>query len=261
MKTLGDDIYLQRGEILSLDFDVRTPKGDPLMIFQHWKNPYLVITFSSNLYEQREELNVTYWLDLDKRIIERSDGTFENELVSFKRFISMEALYLETFSIDEALANYTNIVVDETSPYDVKNYLFYTDPNHDDNRIYKYVTAYVAGEGGIISQTWEEYGFRIIKQLRTDNFVEQGYLYDLKVVSGETVQEYIAGLCGEDIEGSPWTDTETQEHIDSISDLTVREEMQTLFDSGVPLMPTYDTVLPLQKPAKLFIGADMQRRQ
>lgn len=271
MKSLGTDLYVQRGEIKSFDFDVRTAKGDPLMVFNGWQNPFLVITISSNLYKQTDDKNIVYWLDLDRRIVEKEDGSYTHENTPFKRFSSMEPLYLETFSVDEAKAKYPKIILNTESDslLEIKNFLFFTDPNGDDNRIYKYVTAYELLNDLSIpeSEEWADYGFRIIKQFHTDDLVEQGYFYDLKIVAGQTVQEYIAGILhGQGIEGMnavtgmPWDETAAQSYIDLISDSTIRAEVQSLFDSGVPLMPHHDTVMSLLTPSNLFVSADIQRR-
>jgi hypothetical protein len=62
------------------------------------------------------------------------------------------------------------------------------------------------------------------------------------------------------VTGMPWNETAAQSYIDLISDSTIRAEVQSLFDSGVPLMPHHDTVMSLLTPSNLFVSADIQRR-
>ena len=52
MKILGDDVYIQRGENWSLDFDVTNEAVEPYMILKEWQNPYLVITVAAARYSQ-----------------------------------------------------------------------------------------------------------------------------------------------------------------------------------------------------------------
>ncbi len=264
MKILGNDVYIQRGETWSLDFDVTNEKGDPYMIFKEWNNPYLAITVAAARYEQVGDFRRTYWLDLAQRFIEQQNGSFV--LTPTKKFISTEALSLVNFSVDEAITYYGEyaggkMVLDPDSDFDVTNFLFFTDPYSDGNRVYKYVTSYTVDPtwGFVTDEVWEEYTFRIIKQFTTKDWMEQGYLFDIKVLAGESVKEHIANILGIDATtANSWSDAETQEQIDEIEDTTQREEMQVLFDSGAPLMPTYDTKSLILQPTNLYVSANIQ---
>lgn len=264
MKMLGNDIYIQRGETWSLDFDVTNEKGDPYMIFKEWQNPYLAITVAAQRYEQPGDFRKTYWLDLAQRFIEQQDGTFV--LTDTKKFISTEALSLVNFSVDEAIAYYGTdaggkIVLDADSDFDITNYLFFTDPYSDGNRIYKYVTSYTLDPdyGYATAETWEEYTFRVIKQFDTKDLMEQGYLFDIKVLAGESVKEHIANILDIDATtANTWSTETTQEHINEISDTKQRDYMQLLFNSGAPLMPEYDTKSLILQPTSLYVSANIQ---
>lgn len=264
MKILGNDVYIQRGETWSLDFDVTNEKGDPYMLLKEWQNPYLAITVAAARYEQVGDFRITYWLDVAQRFVEQQNGEFV--LTPTKTFISTEALSLVNFSVDEVIAYYGTdaggkIVLDEDSDFDITNYLFFTDPYSDGNRIYKYVTSYTIDpdSGCITEETWEEYTFRIIKQFTTKDWVEQGYLFDIKLLAGESVKEHIAHILGLDAStANDWSYDTTQAHINDISDVKQREEMQILFDSGEPLMPTYDTKSLILQPTNLYVSANIQ---
>jgi hypothetical protein len=265
MKILGNDVYIQRGETWSLDFDVIGEEGDPYMIMKEWKNPYLAITVTSARYKQRGDFRKTYWLDLSNRFVEQADGSMV--LAPIKKFISTEALYLMFFSIEEAIAYYGvdaggKIVLDSNSDFDITNFLFFIDEGSDNKKVYKYVKSYtVDGAGNIVNEVWEEYNFRIIKQFRTNDWIEQTYLFDIKVLSGESVKEHIANILGLDSSNANnWSDTETQSYINQITDDIKRLEMQNLFDSAIPIMPDYDTKSLILMPTNLYVSANIQGR-
>lgn len=288
MKLLGDDVYIQRGETWSLDFDVTNKKGDPYMLLKNWRNPYLAITVTAARYEQEGDFRRTYWLDLSKKWQELQDGSMQ--LVPFKKFISTEALSLpnNSFSILDAIdwygtANGGKIVLDETSDFDIKNYLFYIDPQHDGNRIYKYVRRYVVDHKRIVDsyedpfthetinniqewdevtvEEWETYDFRVIKEFTTKDWMEQTYLFDMKILAGETVQEFVTTVLQMQ-QLTPitttWSDTQTREYIEQIEDEETRLYVQEVFESGMPLMPDYDTKSLILQPTKLIVSANIQ---
>lgn len=265
MKTLGNDIYIQRGETWSLDLDVTNSRGDPYMIFSGWRHPYLAITVTAARYEQKGDFRQTYWLDLDERWEEQQDGSIE--LVPMKRFSSTEALYIERFDSAEVLARYGvnvggKIVVDEMSDFDIKNYLFFVS-NEKDERTYKYIKEYTVDvDGDILTQEWVEYNFRFVKHFDTKNWMEQGYLFDMKLLAGDTVEEYVYDLLANQnfpsLKDLPWSDSELDAHIESIEDETKRGYAREIFESGAPLMPDYDTKGLILNPTRLYVSANLQ---
>lgn len=392
MKILGDDVYIQRGENWSLDFDITNEAGEPYMMLKEWQNPYLIITVTAARYSQEGDYRHSWWLDLTQRYVEDAEGNLELEPV--KRFTGTEALYLDAddFSITEVLAAYGpdakptpgRIVVDKKSDFDVTNFLFYIDPNKDGNRTYKYCKDYTivpetfvnckipvtinanaaTGEGiatagfyitasgsaghvyyyndahpvgaqvvdcgnytihndsehyilvtrreptlidtygtGILyvdsnyrlqlstlaaqlpstivnlqinpalytnnieeehieDGTWEEYSLRVIKAFDTKEWVEQGYLYDIKVLAGELVEESVHDYLineGKDVPDLPWSDEELQEQIERIDNAEMRVYYQGIYDTGMPLMPTYDTKLLVLMPTNLYVSANIQK--
>ncbi len=250
MKILGNDVYIQRGENWTIDFEVKNDDGDPYMILKSIQNPYIAITVTAARYEQQGDFRKTYWLDLTDE--------------SFKKFISTEALYLGGFTIEEAIAYYGvdnggKMVLDEGDDFDVMNYLFYTDPDSDGNRIYKYVSDYTVVNGVVTSETWSEYTFRIVKEFNTKSWMEQCYLYDIKLLAGETVKEHVATLLNMSLSGvNDWSDETTLMYINSISDDKVRLEMLRIYDSGIPLMPDYDTKSLILQPSTIYVSSNIQ---
>lgn len=260
MKILGNDIYIQRGETWSLDFDIMNDKGDPYMIFKQWQNPYLAITVTAARYEQKGDYRHTYWLDLSNGLVEQNPDTHEYETTPIKKFISTEALYLSDFSLADVRALYgdTITISDANSDFYVSNYLFFVDPRSDGNRIYKYFAGMGERANEELYEMWVEYRFRVVKQFDTKSWIEQGYLFDMKLLAGESVREHVAAIIG--AEGNPnnWSDEQMQAAIDDIEDEAVRLEMQELYDSGAPLMPTYDTKSLILQPTNLYVSANIQ---
>lgn len=382
MKILGNDVYIQRGETWSLDFDVTNAKGDPFMLFKGWQNPYLAITVTAARYAQKGDFRRTWWLDLKKRYVEQADGSFSQ--MPMKMFIGTEALPIESFSIADVIATYGQsnggrIVLDKDSDFDVTNYLFFTDPNSDGNKVYKYVSDYTVGptyrlmfqewsddatyksgdlvlymstiycvtatttagekpvsddgtpnphfiamnvdifftvdapykrsntysagdvviynndiyvvnkrtrntptadadwiklnpmsyaqvESNIVSgETWEEYNFRVVKQFDTKEWTEQRFLFDIKVLAGQSVAENVYAVLeqeGDDMSDAgdvnEWSDQQMQSYINRISDKATREELQAIYDSGMPLMPSYDTKALILEPTNLYVSSNIQ---
>lgn len=274
MKMIGNEVHIQRGETWSLDFAVANDKGHPFVILKNWQNPYLAITVAAALYEQEGDFRETYWLDLNKRYVEQSNGSFVLE--DLKRFTSAEVLWLPNgFYVADALAYYGvdangKIVLDQTSDFDITNFLFYTDPDSDGNYQYKYVKSYALDDDGNIDLDddgfekveWEEYNFRVIKQFTTKNWMEQRYFFDIKVLAGESVQEYLKGILdGQGVTTKPfveWTNEDWETYINAIEDEKLRTEMQSHYDEGAPLMPAYDTKSLLLEPTPIYVSVNIQ---
>lgn len=267
MKMIGNEVYIQRGENWSLDFAVTNDKGHPYVVLKTWENPYLAITVAAALYEQKGDYRETYWLDLNRRWVEQQNGSVVLE--PLKKFISSEVLPLNIFAISEALSVYGvyvggKMVLDKTNDFDVTNYLFFVDVYNDGNYTYKYVKDYTLdGYGYIVDEEWEDYDFRVIKQFDTKSWMEQGYLFDIKVLAGESVQEHIAGIL--DVERTSyksdfdtWTNEDWENYIAAIKDETLRAEMQALYDDGAPLMPSFDTKSLLLEPTPIYVSVNIQ---
>ena len=253
MKYIGRNIYIQRGENFTLDFDVTNAKGDPLMLFKKWPNPYLVITVSNSLYKQEGDMRKVYWLDLSRVYVENEHGQLEEK--PFKSFIETEPLYIPSFNVPDVLEAYkSKIVTDSTKDNDICNYLFTKE--QDGVKKYKYVKSYSIKDGLLEDGTeWEEYAFRILKCFDTNDWTEQTYICDIKIVCGESLADYIK--FGLEREGKEFSGTISQNEIDKIEDVDVKAIVQMVFERGVPLMPTHRTVC-LIDTFKIIVGANAQ---
>lgn len=270
MKMIGNDVHIQRGETWSLDFSAVNKRGQPLTLLKIWENPYLVITVTAALYEQKGDFRHSYWLDLSNRWVELPDGS--TVLEPIKKFISTEALFLPTLTVADAIsyygvANGGRMVLDTTSDFDVTNYLFFVDPASDGDYIYKYVKSYTLDDDGEVDEAnveWADYDFRVVKQFTTRDWMEQRYLFDIKILAGEHIMEHIArileaeGATFNDLSLGEWSDEETQRYINMIQDDAERAQMQELFEDGVPLMPDYDIKSLILEPTNLYVSTNIQ---
>ena len=252
MRYVGRDIYIQRGETFTLDFDVTNAKGDPLMLFKKWPNPYLVITVSNSLYEQEGDMRKVYWLDLSKTYTEDKNGQWQEK--PFKRFIETEPLYIPNFNVPDVLEVYkSKIVTDSTKDNDVCNFLFTNEQGGV--KKYKYVKSYTGTAGAITDEAWEDYVFRILKYFDTSDWTEQTYYCEIKIVCGESIEEFVRARLAE--EGKSYSGTLTLTEIDKITNAVNKKIAQDIFNSGAPLMSTFDAVYPIDV-LKIIVGANIQ---
>ncbi len=268
MKMLGDDIFIQRGETFTLDFELKDAEGRPFCIPLEWadKHPYLVITISSSLYDQKGNYKESVWLDLSDR----------------KKFTGTQALYvspyqdnkLKPFAISEILSTYDDIIKFDGSDDDITNFLFCTDPKGDGKLVYKYVTSYEllgdknsngkvdADEVDIVDENWTTYDCRfVIDAFDTREWVEQKYFYDANLVCGTTVEEYLEdvylreNLCSSvDLSN----DEKIRKTIELIRDEKQREYIRKVFELNRPLMPNYAAKICVWLPKKIFVSVNLE---
>ena len=232
------------------------------MLFKHWRNPYLIITVSSARYSQKGVLRENYWLDLANAYIENNQG--QAPLEAIKKFTVTEPLPVSVFNIDKVLEEYENIVLDTDSNNDITNYLFVSVEGVD--KVYKYVKDYTVDTNGVVTnQTWEEYTFRIVKQFSAENWTEQEYLLDLKIVAGTTLQEFVTEVLTQEknfteeiITDRVWTEEELLAYIEMIVDKGAREFAYATVADETPLIKPYDTRLVLNEGIKVYVSSNLQ---
>ena len=264
MKMIGNEVYIQRGETWALDFAVKDKNGHPFTIPNNWQNPYIAITVTAARYEQKGDFRRTYWLDLTDRWVEQEDGSLALE--SVKTFTNAEPIYTTTFDISDILSKYGPendgiIVADPTSDNDITNFLFYKWSVGDAANVYKYVEKYVENSDGTYSAVWKNYDFRVIKQFITKDWTEQSYLYDIKILAGESLEEHIAAI----LDGQqtprdplPWRDVQIPLYIDAIEDVDKKKEVIDIYMSGAPLLPDYEVKNIILPPTKLYTSTNIQ---
>ena len=262
MKMIGNEVYIQRGETWALDFAVKDKNGHPFTIPNDWKNPYIVITVAGARYEQKGDFRRTYWLDLIDRWVEQADGSLAFE--SVKTFTNAEPIYTNIFDINDILSKYGGanggiLVADLTSDNDITNFLFYS--GNSSNYKYRYIEDYIENEDGTYSATWKEYDFRVIKQFITKDWTESSYLYDIKILTGESLEEHIAAILDAQQtprDPLPWNSVQIPLYIDAIEDLEKKREVLEIYMSGAPLFPDYEVKNVILPPTKLYTSTNIQ---
>lgn len=267
MKTIGNDVYIQRGEDFTLDLGITNRRGEPYMLSRAWRNPYLAVTITAARYEQRGDLRETYWLDLSSRLIELRDGSVIEEPI--KRFTDTIAYPLSVFSIVDVISIYGQgaggkMVLDKSSDNDVMNFLFFT-VDEDGTRVFKYLAGYTltgdAGELTDYEEVWKEYSFNIVKSFDTSNWVEQKYLYDAKILAGDTIDERIAAVLNQEdksVPAQPWTDEQRLSLVESLDSVEEKENILYAIEEGTPLVQDYDTKVIILDPSNLFVSTNIQ---
>lgn len=264
MRIIGDNIIIQRGEDFTIDFEVKSLEGHPLMLLKQLTNPFLVITVTNNRYENVNVYKQSWWLDIDNCRFIQKDGTVIN--AKLKRFTSTEPLSITIFDAQEVVSTYVStgrLVLDKSSDFDITNFLFYT-TDEEGNNTYKYIKDYTVADGSIATQKWEEYsGFRVIKSFYTSDWIEQSYWIDMKVLSGETLDEslyaYMKEESYEDIPELPWTEEIFLAQLERVVDVTIKEKYTKLYESNAPLVEPYDSEQVILYPKKISISSNIQR--
>jgi len=236
VKLLGNEVYIKQGEVWPVDFEVLSKDGTPFMLPAPIRNPYVVVTLTSSRYEQQDRFVRNWWLDLS----------------GIKAFFRSEPLYVSAFDVDTILQEYPELTTDSSDELNyICNYLFYTRDSQN-KKVYSFVEI-------IMLPRWEGYNFRIVTTLDVSDLLEQTYLYDVKIVAGERVQEHIYdSIIEEDIPVPPWSMQQALEYVEFVHP-SKRDILRELVQKNVPLMPEYDLELPILTQYKLNISTDLQR--
>lgn len=273
MRMVGNEVYIQRGENFTLDFQVADELGNPFVVYNEWRHPYLAITITAARYPQDGDMRRTYWLDLSKRWVADVNGTLTEE--NLKSFVSTQPLYMPTypFTVEDIAAYYGSFVNTEDSddPFYYTNYLFFTDTNANGERKFVYGVSerQITIEGETFRQViCAQYDFRVVTSFNTRDWYEQTYLYDIKVLAGQSTGEFIvASLLNYDSQydfgdatSNPanWTREDYQAFINDIQDEEDKATAQMLFDNNIPLTSTYDTKKIILPATNIYVSANIQ---
>ena len=162
MKTIGNNIVVTRGEVFVLARDIVYNNGAPYVLRSQLENPYLLITISSNTYRLAGRYFKRYWLDLSE----------------YPKFDTTEVK-------DITLQQLTNHELPEG--YSASTCIYRYLSAEGESTYYRYVGQSPDG-------TYEEYSFSFIQTFLnsdTREWIESIYRYDIRIVSGETTQNYL----------------------------------------------------------------------
>ena len=198
MKTFNNEIHVHKGEAFCIDKLIENKDGSPYIISNQLSNPYFVISVSTTRYTQQNRYIKQYWLSL----------------ANFPRFYSTKAINIRELymsneegatpcnSFDDIILNTTETSSDGKL-YVIEAYLngkytmflrddavFYLE-DEDGNVEYKYINE---------NYEWSKYECRITKTFAaqdTDEWVEQSYVYDIRLLSGDDTLTYLQNYCKE----------------------------------------------------------------
>lgn len=228
MYTVGLKIYITRGESFTIDFSVKDKTGRPYIVLNKIQNPYLKITVASDKYNASNNYVKTWWLDL-------TNGYNENgENILLPKFSSVDVK--EVNSISEV----------GNADTDTEHYLYRV--IGDDKYYY-------------LDDIVKEYNFRILKTFLsgiTSEWIEKQYTYDIKLVGGQTVVDYIQGIVRAN--NLIPDDTPIQSNLQELLNLFVGHEelLEGVHLDGRPLQ-SIDINQDILQPTEIYVASDTER--
>lgn len=260
MKTLNNEIIIHRNETFTLDKILENKDGSPYIISNKLSNACFLITISSTRYQQEGRYIKNYWLTLnnyprftytnavDLHSIKTSATGTTNKYSNFDSVTGPDYITIEGESKRYLVYGYVN---GKLTYFDVDDCVFYLDDTN--GRTYKYWSL---PEGEDTGGEWKTYTCRIVKaflQSDTVDLVEQSYVYSIRLVSGQSVLEYLRVLCDKyDIEYS------TNDSAETLYNLLIAENVE--FDENFDInryIVQYDTVTVILAPSKLAVLSDI----
>lgn len=249
MKVLGDNYVVSQGEDFTIDLDIRSKEGHPLVVFQNLENPFLVITMASRERPDGTNYTMSHWLDLSNIQYEQSDGTVVAKPI--KKFLSTLPLVTSEFSIETILSEYDGMLVDDgESKNDVRNFLFAVDELNDGEYIYKYVSS----EYGA-TEAWSDYFFRFMETFKTDDLSAGTYYYDINLVSGRSVYKRIDEILDD---GETTDQFNAAERVRWIQNEDLRDQLKDFVDRGLPLIEPFNSNLSISDRHTVKIIANLK---
>lgn len=234
MQLFNNDMIVSRGETFTLDRIVENKDKTPYIISKDLVNPYFLITVSNSKYEQMNRYIKNYWLDLS----------------DFPRFSITQPVNLSSIktSADSTIAKYEDFPDTLLEGYVDGKYVVYDDKydavfykTNGDKTEYKFFNG----------TSWVTYNCRIIKTFSSSDtieWVEQNYIYSIRLVSGTSTLSYLRSLCND--KNISFTDKDDAKSlVEKLSDV---QDLQV----DRPLC-TFDTILPILNPCKLTVFSDI----
>lgn len=178
MNTLGNDVYVTRGESWTYDATIVNNDGSPYIVSNQYPNPYYLFKLSSDLYKINNRYYEEIWCPID------ANATFYcSEPLQLTEF----PVAFTTSDLSEAAQN---DIENSQGKLTLANYAVYYVVDTDGNNVYKrwIIDTEDKANGG----RWEDYScnFRLAFMSRdTVNWTAQTYTYKLDVVSGEKINE------------------------------------------------------------------------
>lgn len=256
MKTLNNEIFVQRGETFSIDRLIENKDTSPFVISSEIGNPYFLLTVSNARYEQEQRYVYRKWVNLDdflkfkqSQIVElktlKSDAT--GSYVMYRSFTDSKFNSLQSYTDPVSGVTYNNLVAygyvnGELILFEVGDAVF------TDGTSYKYWDSNKEGNG------WTDYTCRFAVMFSTKitkDWVEQNYLYSINLVGGTSTIEYLRDEC----DRNELIYTNEMDASD-LANLLKDNNVEVTVNINKPLVDI-DFNIPLLKPTKLTVSSDL----
>ena len=226
MQVYNHELQIRRGETFTIDKILQNRDGSPYIISSKLKNPHFLITVSSALYDKDDRYSVNAWCPIR---LPRFHTTQPVSIHSFKDE-SGNQIYdsFDTMTgLPQGYVNGFNVA------YEMDDALFYQ-VNSDGSKTYKFWTG----------KEWHEYKCRIAAAFTnqvTSKWIEKSYYYNIDLVSGISIKEYLSILCkqaGIEPDGVPENMYAAIKEYDEnlIKNIDIAAQLVNI-DSSLPILP------------------------
>lgn len=174
MRTLNNEIIVHRNESFTIDKIIVNKDGSPFVISKELKNPFFLITISTTRYDQRDRYVLNYWIDLNDA---------HNKM---PRFSSTVCIDLKSLKTVEGVIKYNNF--SDITNFPLSAYIDGVERTINADDCVFYVTDGENVQYKYYDNGWKDYVCRLtlpISQDVTKDWIEQSYVYSIKLVSGE----------------------------------------------------------------------------
>jgi len=251
MKSADMIVSVKRGETWAIDFEVFANDGiTPFVVLSELENPYLKITVKSNKYERDGQYEKTWWLDLAKTYEIEPNGNLS--VIPLPRFAQTEVIevpLLDNQFDANTIINFFANMGQVTPP--LTDVVWMGIQSNDD-----IIFAYTVD--GI---TFEPYQFRIVKGFQhedTAEWVEQSYLYDITIVTGTEVEEFIINTLLQYMQFNEMP-IGTEDKLEAIKPFDRKEyyKLKKIWETGEPLMPGWKAKQIILEPTEIKVGGTL----
>lgn len=181
MQTRNNEIIVHRGETWTMRKLIKNKDGSPYIVSSRLNHPYWLLCVSSNLYSQLGDYKLEIWCDLG----------------NFPRFKITRPVELKSINPDYTFAN-TSIPSgyeydEDTGKLSYANVAVFYERSSESVINYKY-WAYIDNEDDPYYGEWVDYKCDITVPFTkniTDDWTEQNYYYNISLIDGETLVDYL----------------------------------------------------------------------
>lgn len=169
MNVNGNEITVHRGETFTIDRYIVNRDGSPFVVSSKYDNPYILLSVSSTRYSQADRYVLNVWMSLD---------AFGPDQIVFPRFVNTTIIEKPDEATFERDAK-------ADGKFEAVYYVASTG---------KY--RYYAGQDAN-GDIFKDYEFRLTYPFTNDitsQWIEQSYLYSIRLVSGTLTDDYVSSI-------------------------------------------------------------------